>query len=163
MERCKEANILCTWQAIALLRNFLSFCLTCICCCAFNSRCRCNWKWLLVSNEKDFTKNLKKLTYTLLESWIHWSARGKSQADCKTRAPIWPSSTTPDEIMLSGGQCSSTDVLCLINKWARCLGNTHFNVRNRLHPVLPQANRWLNEQLTSLFANISHSFLALGP
>lgn len=60
-------------------------------------------------------------------------------ADCKTGAPTWPSSTTPDEIMLRGGQCGSADVLSLTNKRVGCLGKRDFNVRNRLHSGLPQA------------------------
>lgn len=66
MERCKDAQRLCTWQPIAFLSNFLSLCLKCICRCTLNSRCRCNWKWLVVWNKKDFMTNLKELTYTLL-------------------------------------------------------------------------------------------------
>lgn len=84
-------------------------------------------------------------------------------ADCKTRAPTWPSSTTPDEIMLRGGQCSSADVLCLTNKWVGYLGKRDFNVRDRLHSGLPQAKRWATEQPASSFQTISSSFLAPGP
>lgn len=97
------------------------------------------------------------------ESRILWPAGGRLRTDCKTRAPIiWPLSSTRWN-HAAHGQSRSTDVLCLINKWARRLGNGNFNARNRLYSVLPQAKRWWSEPPTSLIANIPNSFLALGP
>lgn len=97
------------------------------------------------------------------ESRILWPAGGRLQTDCKTRAPIvWPPSSTWWD-HAARGQRRSTDVLCLINKWARRLGNGNFNARNRLYSVLPQAKRWWSEPPTSLIASIPNSFLALGP
>lgn len=103
-------------------------------------------------------ETLKSRAVPHLGELIAGSAGGKSQADCKARAPIWPPSTSADEITLSRGQQSSTDVLCLTNKRARCLGN-----RGTDCVLLCTRKQRLSEQLTSLFALISSSSLAPGP